>query len=298
MSTLSTLRRFGSGTQIYDIPATVTKWRDNFATLMTMSDQLPGLDGGFDNYGFGVSPSAVGTVEATFWLVVTNDQEAQMTTMKDALLTIAGWGKQTLWLQPYDKTKQERWCNARIKSIDMPEDAASCTNTQQEVHVVWEVPEARWYALPAGSSPYVWGGSTSIWNDSALVWGGGAGSPYTGPGPTSFQISSGGSAASPPLVKLTCDATHIMTNPIITRLVNGNVVESVKFNGTIGNNQVLIIDAQRLSAKLNSTDVYDVLDLLTSSWLTVKPGVNTFQISSDLGTDQCAVKIIFNEAYY
>lgn len=296
MSDVATLQRFGSGTQVYEFPATVTKWRANFANLVTQTDPLPGLPGGFDQFGVSASPSIVGLVEVTFWLLVRTEEE--MTAQKDALLAIANWGKQTLWVQPYNLLKNPRWANARVKSIDMPEDADGCTNLQQECRVVFEVPEARWYSFPTGVSPYLWGANDAIWDATGVIWGGSAGVAFTGPGPQSFNISDPGSAPAPTIVKLTCGAAQVMTNPTVKRIVNGLTVESIQFLGVVGNNQVLILDTTRLQAKLNSMDVYDDIVILTSSWLTVQPGANLFTVESLLGTDACTVKIDYNEAYF
>lgn len=296
MSTRATIRRFGTGTRVYDFPPTIMRWSDNFANLVTQSDRLPGLDGGFDVYGSSPAPSEIGTVDVSFWIVPLNEQ--QITDLKDQMRAIAGWGKLPLFLQPYDLTKAERYCNARVKSINMPEDAELCTNKQQEIRITFEVPEARWFAFPTGTNQSYWDGVSSIWGSPACIWGGSAGIAYTGPGPQTVNVTTVGNAVTLPLIKLTCSAVQTITNPLIERVVNGLVIDSIQFTGSIPAGEVLIIDTQRLQAKLNATDVYDNLTILRSNWLSLPPGLSQLRFSSGNALDAGTIKIQYVEAYY
>ncbi len=292
---VTTYLRFGSGDQVYYFPPTTTKFTDNFLKLRTLSEILPGMDGAHDPYGYGAAPRQNGLVEVKMWLLA--DYPAQMTVLKDGLSAIAGWGKQRLYKQPFDTTKRERWCNARVQDIRWQDDAEQTTWRSQEVILMFEVPEARWFSRTADNLP-LWGTEYN-WGQVGLLWGGGAGTAYSGASsPLTISITSNGTALSAPLIALTCSASQVMTNPVIERVVNSEVVERIKFNGTVGNSQLMVLDCRALRAKLNGLDIYDNVDIQRSSWLTIAPGANTFRLSSDSAGDACTVQIQFDEAYY
>src|SRR5436190_4474784 len=107
------LTRFGSGTRVYTFPP-VTTFSTNFANLVPRTVRLPGVSGGFNEFLGQPAPSEIGKVSASFYLVPNKRAGENITTLVDRLLSIADWGEQRLWSQPYDTSLRERWCNAYI----------------------------------------------------------------------------------------------------------------------------------------------------------------------------------------
>lgn len=296
MTRLPTIERFGTGTQVYEFPDAVTSWRSNFSRLMTQSDRLPGLNGGYDIYGSIAAPSDIGLVDVSFWLVGLSPE--QMAAEKDKIRAMSYWGKRALFVQPYDETLNERYCYARIREIVMDEDADKGTYRNQEVRITFEVPEARWYAFNTSLNLSLWDDPASVWGKSTCIWGGSAATPFTGPGPLDLTFTNSGNAVSLPIIKITCGAGQTVVNPVIQRIESGLIKESIAFLGTIGNNQAMIIDCQRLQAKLNSTDIYDALSILKSNWLSIRPGTNLIRFLSNSAADAGGIKVQFIEAFY
>jgi hypothetical protein len=251
---------------------------------------MAGLPGGFDALGYDAAPSKVGRVDVQ--LMLTAQTPAEMSTLKDDISKIGGWGKQRLYRQPYDLTQNVRWCNARVADLKWSEKADECTDYNQVVNLLFEVPDARWYAVVG--STLIWNGST--WNGG--VWGGGADTAYSGASALDLSITSKGTAPSAPLIIMQCGAAQTIVNPVIERIVNGAAVERVQLNGTIGNNQIWVVDCRSMSTKLNGQDVYGDVDSLRSNWLSIWSGANTIRFTSDNTGDAGTVRVQYDEAYY
>lgn len=294
MTNLYGIRRFGAGSNVFIFPATVTEFDDNFRKLITNTTRLPGTSGGFDNYGYSAAPSAVGKVWVEF-IVVAKTIE-QMARLKDELRSLAGWGKQQLFAQPLDLAMGERWCNARVVDVAMPESGENGTHRNQRVRIEFEVPEARWYAYPADSSSVVWGDAGTIWDNS--FWSGSDGVEFNGPGPQDVVVNYAGTAANAPIIKLLCLAGQTVTNPKIEHFYGSELQGYVQFLGTVAANNTLIIDCKRLAAKNGSIDVYDNMVITSSAWLMLRPGSNTLRVTSSGSPQTCTVYVQYEEAYY
>lgn len=288
-ATVGLLRYDGGDNGIYTFKE-VIQWEDNFLDLRPQTETMAGLPGGFDALGYDAAPSKVGRVDAQIMLTAQNP--AEMTALKDDISRIGGWGKQRLYRQPDDLTLAVRWCNARVVDLKWSEKAGECTDYNQVVNLLFEVPDARWY-VTVGNAP-LWNGTT--WNGS--TWGGGADTAYSGASALNLSITSKGTAPSPPLIIMQCGAAQTITNPVIERIVNGAAVERVKLNGTIGNNQIWVVDCRSLATKLNGQDVYDDLERKRSNWLSIAPGANTIRFTSSSTGDAGTVRVQYDEAYF
>src|SRR5512134_2799678 len=114
------IHRFNAGGLIYTFPTIQAEFVTNFANLVPATARLPGLSGGFDDYGDDAAPSEIGRVTLNFTLVAYS--RADMTARRDAVYAMAGWGQRRLWLRPTNHpTDPERWCNAKVNSIRMVE---------------------------------------------------------------------------------------------------------------------------------------------------------------------------------
>ena len=286
--------RFGTGDRIYEFPALIEAWTDNFTTLMTDFTRIPGMSGGIDNYGRGAAPSDLGRVTVIFWLVASN--RAAMAQMKDNVKRLAGWGRQRLWLQPFDLAMSPRFCNARVKRIDMPEDASRTTDLSQRITIDFEVPDARWY-VPSQLSPPTWGGGAT-WGEGYL-WGGSfPETAYSGVGPVDITVTNNGTAETFPTLRIEADPSAQLTNLTIQRIENSLVVDEIEFDLVIDGGDTLIIDTKTLTARVGSTDVYNAMTPLRPSWLRLPPGDNLLRFTTTNASDEGSIAVIYDEAYY
>ena len=287
--------RFGVGSRVYEFPAqSIEAWSDNFTSLMTDFTRIAGMSGGVDNYGRAAAPSDVGNVTVVFWLVATT--RAEMAHLKDNVRRIAGWGRQRLWLQPFDLMMPARFCNARVKRIEMPEDATRATDLSQRVTITFEVADPRWY-VPSQLSPPSWGGGAT-WGEGYL-WGGAfPETAYSGVGPVDIPILNNGTAEAFPTLRITAASAAQLTNLVVQRLENNLVVDEIAFALLIDGGDTLTIDTKTLTARVGSTDVYNNMTPLRPSWLRLLPGENLLRFTSDGAGDEGAIAVIFDEAYY
>ena len=299
MGDFSTIQQYGVSGRVYQFPNTIRSWRDNFKKLRMSTVQLPMMAGGLDQYGSSPAPSEVGEVKVSFLILA--DSPQQMQTKKDDLYELAAWGKLPLFLQPYDHTLNRRWANARVKSIEVDENAEICSWANQTIDMVFEVPEARWNSYPSGSTALLWGSPGTIWGDPGFIWGGSAGVAFSGPGPLEINVDYRGTAQVPAIIQLVCGAGQSIVNPVVSRYANLVEVERVKFNGTIPQNSIFIIDSTKLSGSLNGNKVYNSLEIKRSTWISLEPrgtSRNSIRISSDGGSDAGTAKIRYTEGYY
>lgn len=292
MGNFDTIQQFGENVQTYQFPDTVESWKDNFKTLRTMALELPGRDGGLDQYGSEAAPSADGELTVRFWLLA--DTPAIMQTLKDELYATISWGKRKLWRQPYGQGIQRRYCNARVKRIEVDETAEDCSWRNQRVVMTFHVPEARWFVPPTGP---VWGDPGTKWGQSGVLWGETAGTAYSAP-QLLLSVSYAGTAQVPVSAQVVCGTGQQVTNPRIERLVQGIGVESVEFIGTVSEGETLLIDAARLRANKAGVSVFGSLNILRATWLSVVPGENVFRLVSGGGTDSGLFKVSYQRGYY
>lgn len=292
MGNYSTIQQFGD----YQFPDTVSDWKDNFKSLRTLGMELPGRSGTIDQYGTGFSPTKDGKVSLTFWLI--SDTEDGMQTKKDELYSMAGFGKQRLWLKPYNPVLPRRWCNARIESIDIDENAENCSWRNQMVRMTFQVTEACWNSIVEGDNSSIWGDPASIWGGDGVIWGGSPGSPYTAPTSLDITINYKGTSQVPILVNINCGVGQSIQQPKIQRLKNLIPVEEVEYIGTINAGEVLSIDARKLSVKKSGISVYNNVEITRASWLTLIPGNNIIRLTSTGPVDEGTMKITYRERYY
>jgi hypothetical protein len=113
---------------------------DNFLEVIANTQRIPGVDGGYDAFGTRRSNQAIGNINAEWWL-----QNGSMTTLRDTVGAIAGWGKQRLFTDVWDNTRQDkRWTWARINNLRAPENVKTLPHQQQKVTASFQVNEPGW----------------------------------------------------------------------------------------------------------------------------------------------------------
>jgi hypothetical protein len=288
------IKRFGVGKKTFYFPDAST-FSDNFSNLVPSTKRLPGMDGGFDEYGVDVAPSEIGKVEIGLWLIASTP--AEMTRLTDKANEMADWGVQKLFIQPYNTDLIERWCNARINNISMSENADKSPERGMRVQMTFQVADPYWYTL--GTESPLYGDANSIYGAFGLVYGGSAVSPIVCNGLlTEAIVTAGGNATTLARITVTVPAGKTAENIRIQRLENGVVRDEVKYIGVLTPSDTLLINGRDTSIKLNNLDAYtQSFSFLDPDWMRIKPGENTIRVLMDGVANGANVKIQFYERY-
>jgi hypothetical protein len=280
--------RFVKGTYVYTFPNTQINGSDNFADLVTQTVRMPGADGGFDGLGDGRGLNEIGTVRAEFWL---HHAYGAATTEVDAFRRMADVGVGRLYMQPTSANQSERWCWARVNSINHADAARDVPDRRMRMRVVWQASDPFWYG--SGNS-VVWGGGAK-WGGA--TWGGGAAVIASGLSTTTTITNNGNAytylqAAVRPGVGLTAN------DVIIRRVRDGVIEDEVRWAGTLAAGDVLAVEARGRTVRVNGTGAYDArFSARGAEWLRLLPGANTIEIKFANSTDAADVQLRYLERW-
>lgn len=277
--------RFGS----YSFPDTGVEFGDNFRDMVARTSRLPGMDGGYDEYGTSRAAAEIGDVR--FSMILKADTAEAMQMAREALAQIVHLGKQRLWVETYDGAQRFTW--ARVNSIQISERYKEFPALNQRVTINWQVSDPRWFQL--GTEAWSWGDGTA-WG--AAAWGGEAAATACSGTQTDFTVSTAGNAETEARITIACGAAQTCENPTVQRLVGGVVVDEVSWTGILGNNETLEINARSLSVKKNGTDAYGTAFAFEHpAWFRILPGTNSIRVIFDNAGDAADVKVRFYNAY-
>lgn len=291
---MDTLLRFGSGSTLYTFsPDDQVQLRDNFRNVVPRTSRLPGLSGGFDEYGVSPAPTEIGNVQVTFWLIATS--EADMQEKKEAVGSMVGFGKKRLYKQPVYDAAGERYCEARVNSIEFNERAGERPDKYLQVKVNFQVDNPHWYRIGTEAPSYNDG---STYN-SGVIYGGTPVTQNIVGLDNSFSVTPDGNAITQPRILISIPATKSATNIRIQRLLNGSVVDQVRYAGTLVAGDLYEINARAYSIFLNGVDGYDDdFTFSTSGWLRLIGGVsNTIRVLMDNAGDEIDLELRYYEAF-
>jgi hypothetical protein len=281
------LKRFGT---VYTFPDSQISLSDNFGELVTRAKRLPGANGGFDELGSGRGLSEIGSIRSEFWLFFNNRADA--TAKIDAIQRMADVGVQRLFMQPTDREQTERWAWARLDNINIPLNAKEQPHKRVRVQLVYQATDPFWYT--AGNCA-VWAGGAK-WADGTK-WSGGAPVVVSGTS-TTLTLTNSGNAYTQAQIAIRPAAGQTCTDPIVRRIVNGEVVDEVFYLGTLNALDNLFIDSRKLAVRLNNASAYNnQFHAKTSDWIRLLPGANSIQIRFALPTDAASVCIRWLERY-
>ena len=266
-------------------------FRTNFGELVARTSRMPGVSGGFDEYGSGRAPSAVGNIQFSFWLV--SDTLSGMQALRDAVYPMADWGAGRLIQTMQDGT--ERWAWARVNNITMSEKRHMHSDLFQQVQMSFQASNPYWYR-PGNEA--VWdGAATAAWDNASAIWDGGAGTSITDSG--TISVTNAGSATTLARVIIHKNSAGTCWNPIVRRVVNGAVVDEVRWSYGVGAGSYVDINprAQRVQWVLYTTNVvYDgyalgYFEAKHPDWMRLAPGVNSIQVLMD-GSATVSIKYL------
>lgn len=269
-NTPTRLLRFGSGTTVYTFPDTQQAYRDNFASVVPRTVRLPGLSGGFDQFGSDVAPHEIGMVSIQY--VLTAPTRGEMQAKRDTVKSLTSLGVRRLYMQPGDQT--ERWCEARVNNINMAQQIDGFTDLHQPVTIDFQVADPYW--LQQGTESWSWGDGT-LWGGN--VWGGTA-TPQSLTGTSNtFTENVSGVHITFPRMTLQVPSGASCSNPRIQRIVDGQVQDEVSYTGTLAAGSTLEINCRRLSVTLNNVNAYSAaFAWRRPSWFRLTPGNNSIRV--------------------
>lgn len=159
----------------YSFPGNGLTFSPSFGDVVPRTGRMPGLDGGFDEYGTGQAPSEVGNITMTFTLIATDRDDMQA--KRDAVLALKRKGVQELLWKPQGFT-EFRFCRARINNIRIAQTPSAHTDLWQNVSINFQVADPHWYSYPFE----VWYLDSGEILDGSLTLG----------GPTTYKINKAG----------------------------------------------------------------------------------------------------------
>jgi hypothetical protein len=280
------ITRFGTGHRTYDFEANgvyVTSYSDNFGDVVPRTQRLPGMDGGFDQYGGRRAPVEIGKV--TLGLTLVAPTRASMDALRRDIRQIAGWGTQRLF-RSVDYQNDEQWCYARINSAQLALNEGRHSDLFQPVQVVFQAPDPAWYAQ--GTEAWAWGDGTK-WAEKE--WGG-AGIPIFASGlQTDITETVGGNFPTMPRIIVTPGLGRSCTNPTIQVLNGLAVVDEVRYTGTLAGLDTLKVDARAMAVTVNGVDAYADFDYRRGGWFELSPGDNAIRVTFANVGDRADVRL-------
>lgn len=277
----------GQGTYVF--PSTQQNLNENFKNFLNRVTRLPNSDGGMDEFGSGYAPSAVGSISFSFVLV--SPTLEGMEVKRREVGAMGSWGTGALFYQPTDPALPTVWANVRMNNIDAAQKLSEHTDRFQPVTLTMQAASPFWYGR---GSELLWDDpdSAATW-DGSDVWDGNS----SAPAPTSVTdsgtvtISSvGGNVHTLARLMVIKDSAGTLSNPMIERIVNGSVVDRIRWFGDLANGDILEINSRQSFVRKNGSNAYSTFDLpLNADWMWLRPGSNTLRVTWT-GTGKLAVR--------
>lgn len=276
----------------YEFTDNVVAFQDDFQQLALRTVQLPGLHGGYTEYGTSAPPAQIGHV--VYRHMLTADSPQGMRAKIDALRALASDGMQRLTVLPYPDATP-RFCMATIDNVQIAERVTDRPHAQIPVTLTWEVPDPRWYSDPFNVP--LWG--QFEWGDGSL-WGGSLSPTLVSGLSNDLTITPGGNAATRPKISVMTLSTQATTSVTIQRIVHSQVVDEIAYDAAMGANETLVMDCRALSVRLNSLAAYDDNFSVArpDRWFELAPGANTVRVLFGDAGDEAYVRLIYYDAWH
>lgn len=256
---------------------------DNFRDLVTRTKRMVGVSGGFDELGLGAAPRSIGNARFEGWLQA--ETRAQMSENLRLLGLMSSGDVGALVMQPMDTSLPELYCVARVNTISYAQSAVRLPRQQIKVIANFNVANPGWRRQ--GTAGPVWGGGISWGNGSK--WGGTFTETAVSGLSNDISIDPGGNAFLYPQIYFSCGGGETATDIRIQRIM-GNVLDQIRYIGTLTAGDELIVDTTRRRVQLNLADAYDSnFSVITPAWFRLQGGTtNTIRVlllnPADAGT--------------
>lgn len=291
---MDTLLRFGAGTQLYTFdPTDQIQLRDNFRDVLARTSRLPGLSGGFDEFGTGIAPSEIGNVSIIFGYAATSN--ADMEAKKLDLGRMKTFGKKRLYKQSLNPAAAERYCEARVNSIDYTEKVGDRPETYLIFTVNFQVDNPFW--LTQGTEAPQYGDGSTF--GSGVSYGGAPIEQSLIGVDNSFSVTPNGNDISYPRFTLEVPSGKSASDIRIQRLVNNVIIDQIRYDAALSAGDFLEINTRAYNVFLNGADAYDDnFSFNTAAWFQLLGSTtNTIRVLMDNPTDEIDLKLRYFEAY-
>lgn len=271
---MRTLISFGNGSRLYTFPTrSQVTFTDNFASMVTKTVRLAGMNGGYSNLGTGRGLSPIGTVRADNWLTFNDYVEAS--DKLDSLRQMADWGLQPLYMQPLYGLP--RFCFARLNDQQLQQDVRNVPHLRQKVPVVFEVPDPFWYRTVSGFG--------RLWDDGVTLWDDGSkwdtDNSYSVVGSLTQSFSNGGNYYTLPRLFLSNSSGSSVGDIRVQRIVDGATEDEFYYTTTLADGTYLDVDPARRRVAIGpvGTSAISSFTAKTPDWLRLLPGTNSLEIT-------------------
>lgn len=292
------ITRYGDSTTFYDFTQSgvyLGNHSSNFGNKRELTRSIPYLDGNFRELGVNKSPQEAGNLQVTGHLWV-NDPE-DMEVKRRQIEAIIGYGLKKLYFQPSDPELPElyTWAEAQLR---MPRDLAGHSDLKQPFTINFSCPDPYWYR--ENNAEFAVVGLNFYMGISLLGGDTGGGFSVTASGVSTDAVANNaGNAPTVGRISIRCNTSQSCENPIIQRIVNGQVYDYVSYTGTLVAGDELVIDSRGHSVKLNGNNAYGVsFDFKHPRFIQLAPGDNTIRVLFENPSDAARVTISFDAAYY
>lgn len=255
------------GDYVFDQSAQVS-YTDNFRDLAESSHRAFASDGAIDEYGLGPSPGVKGQVTIATWVIGNVTRE---------LAQIGGMAASgTARLTSINDKANQYFADARIKTIEYTQDVHSLSHLRQLVSITWDVYDPFWKDVPSEEQP-LWG--QAIWGRA--IWGGISIRSAIADEETDFVLNVGGNSATAPSIRVTVSEGQSISSGITVQRLSGmNVVDEVRYAGSISTGSELEIDCESYRVLLNGINAWgELFSYMRSRWFALQGGEgNTIKV--------------------
>lgn len=241
----------------------------DFHSMRTMIADLPGAHGGYDQHHADEDRTGVGTIKVEFTLE-TGDADT-MQYYIDQVTKLPYLGRRKLYYQPQG-SYTERWCYARVKSVDLGL-AADMALLVQKVKITFEVPDPFWRHTEESQAVAASGASTTM------------------------VVTNTGNAVALARITVAPGVGDSCEDPTIRRIVDSAVVDEMKWVGTVAAGETLTLDAAAKSVLLDTTGSYATFDFTHPDWFRLLPGSNDLTIIFANAGDKATVTVYWSDTF-
>lgn len=247
------LLSFGGYTFPDTIPERGELIYSNFSNTVPRVVKLPGMDGGFDEYGDDPPARETGAVRYRF--VLTADSAAEMMQKHDAVMAMASYGRALLTVEAAPGEQRFTW--AKVNNISAPIHSPAYTDRIVRVAVDFQVTLPNWFS-DSPDSPQVEACSGTA---------------------TDFTVTNAGNSIATPVITVDPSAGGLASGLVIQRIVSAQVVDEIEYDAALIGSDILVIDTKKLSVRKNDTDAYgSAFAADHPAWMRLLPGDNTIRV--------------------
>lgn len=289
------LLRFVASEGIWEPPADrQISLTDNFGNLVTRVQRMPGVDGGFDEYGDGPAPGEVGHVQA--FVLIDERYPELIKQILDEWRGISTWGTGRLYKRVMGSDDDVRWCEARVSSLPFTQSARERSHRRQRIQMSFQVASPFW--LKQGTAGPQWGDGIATWGDGITYWGGSEEFVELSGTVNEIYRMSSGTAPTPVRIDVKVPQGESAQNVVVQRLALGDVMDEVSWLDTLDAEDRLIIDSMSQAVLLNGDNAFgNAFSFEDPRWFMLMPGENTIRVTMANAGDKIEIRFLYYDVF-